>query len=139
MAATSLNDLFKRLHRWARKIGLSGAHVRLFTDKWCLGAPFDFADLALNRQAFEPLRIQRIGQALHYLGPLNCSELLLVLPQAKAVRSVAMSQLGGDASLGLIVFSSRDPDHYSPDQGTHLLHEVAMLLPDFLTRWVESL
>lgn len=136
-AASSLHDMLNRLHRWARDMGLAGASVRLFSDRWRIGAPSGFTDLALNRTAFEPLRIQRMGDAQHYLGTLNGPELLLVLPQAKAIGSVAMSVLGGDESLGLIIFTSRDPQHYYPDQGTQLLQEVAMLLPGLLERWVE--
>ncbi|MDG9425172.1 DUF484 family protein, partial [Streptococcus pneumoniae] len=80
-----------RLHRWAREMGLAGASIRLFTDRWRIGAPSDFTHLALTRQAFEPLRIQRLGHENHYLGPLNGPELLIVLPDAKAIGSVAMS------------------------------------------------
>ena len=70
-AAESLDDMLNRLHRWARELGLAGATVRLFPDCWRLGAPSKVTHLALNRQAFEPIRIQRLGQARHYLGPLN--------------------------------------------------------------------
>ncbi len=90
-AAESLDDMLNRLHRWARELGLAGATVRLFPDCWRLGAPSKFTHLALNRQAFEPIRIQRLGQA-HYLGPLNGPELLVMLPEAKAW--VAISLLG---------------------------------------------
>ncbi|WP_242550102.1 DUF484 family protein, partial [Pantoea agglomerans] len=38
-----------------------------------------------------PLRIQRFGNQHHYLGNINGPELLLLLPQAKAIGSVAMS------------------------------------------------
>lgn len=58
-AADSLQDLLDRLQRWARKLGLSGATVRLFSDKWRIGAPSDFTHLALNRTLFEPLQIGR--------------------------------------------------------------------------------
>lgn len=75
--------------------------MRLFPDRWRLGAPSNHTHLALSRQSFEPLRIQRLGQEQHYLGPLNGPELLVVLPEAKAVGSVAMSMLGSDADLGL--------------------------------------
>ena len=93
-AADSLQEMLNRLQRWARELGLAGANVRLFSDQWRLGAPSDFIQLGLARQAFEPLRIQRFGQQQHYLGSLNGPELLLLLPQAKAVGSVAMSLLG---------------------------------------------
>lgn len=66
----------------------------------------------ISRQSFEPLRIQRLGQEQHYLGPLNGPELLVVLPEAKAVGSVAMSMLGSDADLGVVLFTGRDASHY---------------------------
>ncbi|WP_435951601.1 DUF484 domain-containing protein [Dryocola sp. BD626] len=136
-SATSLQEMLNRLHRWAREMGLAGANVRLFADRWRIGAPSDFTHLGLNRQAFEPLRIQRLGDAQHYLGPLNGPELLVVLPQAKAIGSVAMSLMGNDADLGVLLFSSRDAQHYQQGQGTQLLHELALMLPDLLERWVE--
>ena len=136
-AAESLDDMLNRLHRWARELGLAGATVRLFPDCWRLGAPSKFTHLALNRQAFEPIRIQRLGQARHYLGPLNGPELLVVLPEAKAIGSVAISLLGGDNAPGVMLFSSRDAQHYQPGQGTQLLQEIAQMLPGLLERWIE--
>ena len=136
-SATSLQDMLNRLHRWAREMGLAGASVRLFADRWRIGAPSDFTHLALNRQAFEPLRIQRLGDKQHYLGPLNGPELLVVLPQAKAIGSVALSLMGSEADLGVLLFSSRDAQHYQEGQGTQLLHELALMLPDLLERWIE--
>ncbi|HIF8287101.1 TPA: DUF484 domain-containing protein [Klebsiella pneumoniae] len=136
-AAESLDDMLNRLHRWARELGLAGATVRLFPDCWRLGAPSKFTHLALNRQAFEPIRIQRLGQARHYLGPLNGPELLVVLPEAKAIGSVAISLLGGDNAPGVMLFSSRDAQHYQTGQGTQLLQEIAQMLPGLLERWIE--
>ncbi|GHL17727.1 hypothetical protein ECZU25_24800 [Escherichia coli] len=111
--------------------------MRLFPDRWRLGAPSNHIHLALSRQSFEPLRIQRLGQEQHYLGPLNGPELLVVLPEAKAVGSVAMSMLGSDADLGVVLFTSRDASHYQQGQGTQLLHEIALMLPELLERWIE--
>lgn len=136
-SASSLQEMLNRLHRWAREMGLAGASVRLFTDCWRIGAPSDFTHLALSRQAFEPLRIQRLGHDNHYLGPLNGPELLVVLPDAKAIGSVAMSLMGGDDALGIVLFTSRDPQHYQSGQGTQLLHELSLMLPQLLERWIE--
>ncbi|WP_297200601.1 DUF484 domain-containing protein [uncultured Pluralibacter sp.] len=138
-AADSLDDMLKRFHRWARDLGLAGATVRLFADRWRIGAPSKFTQLALSRQAFEPIRIQRLGQQRHYLGSLNGPELLVVMPEAKAIGSVAMSMLGSDEDLGVVLFSSRDVQHYQAGQGTHLLDEIALLLPGLLERWVERI
>lgn len=137
VAASSLDDMLMRLHRWARELGLAGATVRLFPDRWRLGAPSKFTHLTLSRQAFEPLRIQRLGQSRHYLGPLHGPELLVMMPEAKAIGSVAMSLLGQDGSLGVMLFSSRDAGHYQQGQGTQLLQEISLMLPELLERWIE--
>ncbi|WP_406704802.1 DUF484 domain-containing protein [Sodalis sp.] len=135
-AADSLQELLNRLQRWARGLGLAGAHVRLFSDRWQLCAPSGFTHLALARSAFEPLRIQRLGQGNHYLGKLNGPELLLLLPQVRQVGSVAMSLLGDDGSLGVLMFTSRDSQHFQDGMGTVLLQQLATLLPGLLERWV---
>ena len=136
-SAKSLDEMLSRFQRWARDLGLAGATVRLFPDRWRLGAPSGYTHLALSRQAFEPLRIQRLGQQQHYLGPLNGPELLLLLPEAKAIGSTAVSLMGPNADLGVVIFSSRDPQHYQHGQGTQLLEEIAIMLPDLLERWIE--
>ncbi|MDR9892463.1 DUF484 domain-containing protein [Pseudenterobacter timonensis] len=136
-SAPSLEEFLNRLNRWARDLGLAGATLRLFPDRWRIGAPSRFTHLALSRQAFEPLRIQRLGQTRHYLGPLNGPELLVVLPDAKAIGSVAMSLMGREGDLGVILFTSRDAHHYERGQGTQLLEEIARMLPELLERWVE--
>ncbi|WP_039055052.1 DUF484 domain-containing protein [Enterobacter sp. Bisph1] len=138
-SAPSLDELLNRFHRWARDLGLAGATIRLFPDRWRLGAPSKFTHLTLSRQAFEPLRIQRLGQRHHYLGPLNGPELLLLLPEAKAIGSVALSMMGEDGDLGVVLFSSRDIHHYQQGQGTQLLEAIAQLLPDLLERWIQRL
>ncbi len=134
--ASSLQDLLNRLQCWARDFGLIGANVRLFSDRWHVGAPSDFTHLALSRHAFEPLRIQRLGNNNHYLGSLNGSELLLLLPKAKQVGSVALSLLGKNGDLGVIIFSSRDIQHYQQGMGTVMLNQLSTLLPSLLARWL---
>ncbi|RJT39517.1 DUF484 domain-containing protein [Rahnella woolbedingensis] len=136
-AASSLQDMLNRLQRWARSLGLAGANVRLFSEGWRIGAPSDFTHLAVSRGAFESMRIQRLGETPHYLGGLNGPELLLLLPQAKAVGSVALSLMGEHGELGVLIFSSRDPQHYQPGMGTVLLDQLAKMLPGLLERWIE--
>lgn len=135
--ASSLQDMLDRLQRWAQSFGLAGASIRLFSDSWKIGVPLDFTHLALSRSAFETVRIQRLGCEQHYLGSLNSSELLMLLPQVKQVGSVALSLLGEDGSLGVIIFSSRDSQHYQQGMGTLILNHLARLLPVLLMRWVE--
>lgn len=136
-SAPSLYEMLNRLHRWARELGLAGANIRLFSEKWRIGAPSDFTQLALPRQAFEPVRIQRLGKQNHYLGSLNGPELLLLLPQAKAIGSVAISLLGERGDLGVLIFSSRDSQHYQSGMGTLLLQHLSQMMPGLLSRWVE--
>jgi hypothetical protein len=109
----------------------------LFSESWRIGAPSDFTHLALSRSAFESLRIQRLGDTHHFLGSLNGPELLLVLPQAKAVGSVALSLMGEKGELGMLIFSSRDPQHYQQGMGTVMLNQLAKMLPGLLERWIE--
>ncbi|KEY60427.1 DUF484 domain-containing protein [Serratia sp. DD3] len=137
--ASCLQDMLNRLQRWAREFGLAGANIRLFTDRWKIGAPSDFTHLGLVRSAFEPLRIQRLGSQHHYLGTLNGPELLLLLPQAKQIGSVALSLLGEQGELGMVIFSSRDAQHYQPGMGTAMLGQLASMLPELLERWIERI
>lgn len=133
----SLQDLLNRLQKWARTLGLVGVALRLFSEKWRLDAPSDFIHLALPRQSFEPLRIQRFGQSNQYLGPLNGPEILLLMPEAKMVGSVAISMLGKRGDLGMVIFISRDPQHYQQGMGTLLLENLSLLLPGLLAHWIE--
>ncbi|MGV3345476.1 DUF484 domain-containing protein [Enterobacteriaceae bacterium LUAb1] len=137
--AASLHDMLGRFRHWAHRLGLADVNIRLFSDCWNLGAPSDFTQLALSRQAFVPVCIQRFGNHRHYLGSLNGPELLLLLPQAKHPGSVAMSMLGEQDDLGVLIFSSRDTHHYQPGMGTDLLRHLAQLVPALLTRWIERL
>lgn len=135
--ASNLQDMLNRLQRWARGFGLAGANIRLFADRWNIGAPSDFTHLGLTRSAFEPVSIQRLGDRYHYLGNLNGPELLLLLPQAKQVGSVALSLLGEQGDLGMVIFSSRDTQHYQQGMGTVMLGQLARMLPKLLERWIE--
>lgn len=47
-AASSLDDMLMRFHLWARDLGLAGASLRLFPDRWRLGAPSNHTHLALS-------------------------------------------------------------------------------------------
>lgn len=139
--AESLDEMLNHLHRWACELGLASATVRLFSDSWRLAAPSKFTHLALTRQAFEPIRIQRFSQQRHYLGSLNGSELRIMLPESeiRVVGSVAMSLLGGDDTPGVLLFTSHDAQHYQAGQGTQMLQEIALMLPQLLARWIERI
>jgi len=137
ITADSLQDMLDHLQRWAHGFGLASASIRLFSDSWNIGALSDFTHLGLTRSTFEPLRIQRLGNELHFLGCLNGPELLLLLPQAKQVGSVALSMLGDAGELGMVIFSSRDTQHYQPGTGTVILNQLARMLPTLPECWIE--
>ena len=45
--------------------------------------------------------------------------------------------MGEQGELGVLIFSSRDPQHYQPGMGTVLLDQLAKMLPGLLERWIE--
>ncbi len=137
--AENLEEMLNQLNRWAKNLGLSGATLRLFSDRWRLSAPLDAQKLVLTRRAFESIRLQRFGDKRNYLGHLNGSELLLLLPNSLNVGSVAVTLLGQCGELGLIIFTSRDRQHYQNGMGTVLLDKLALLLPRLLSKWVSRL
>ncbi len=141
LAATSdLEELQQWLHRWARKLGLAGASFRLFTDSWQLSAPSGFHHLGIARSQFESIRLQRFVRSDHYLGSLNGPELLLLLPEAKAIGSVALTLLTDKGQdIGVLIFSSRNKQHYQAGMGTELIDCIAHFLPKLLTRWINRL
>lgn len=138
-SANSLQGMLLSLNRWAKKLGLSGASVRLFSDCWRLSAPLDAHQLVIVRRAFEPVRIQRFGDRMNYLGGLNGSELRLLLPDGLNIGSVAISLFGHHGESGMVIFTSRDREHYQHGMGTVMLEKVAQILPRLLCRWIERL
>ncbi|MGP1946947.1 MAG: DUF484 domain-containing protein [Arsenophonus sp. NC-PG7-MAG3] len=135
--ADNFIDFQQRLCTWSRSFGLSGAYVRLFSECWQLGVPMmNTQKVMISRQAFEPVRIQRFGEKNHYLGTLNNPEILLLIPDANHVGSVAISLLGMYGNLGMLIFSSLDIQHYKKGMGTMMLDHLAKLLPDLLLRWI---
>ncbi len=100
-----------RFHRWARDLVLAGATLRLFPDRWRLGAPSRYTHLALNRQAFEPL--YSTTGTVAALSWLNGGT-------AGAGRGCRLGSHVDDGQRwrhGVILFSSRDPHHYQPGRG----------------------
>ncbi|MGL6116433.1 DUF484 family protein, partial [Plesiomonas sp.] len=64
------------------------------------------------------------------------SEQLLLLPDIVRVGSVAMQRIGQHAELGLLIFASRDPQHFQPGMGTQLLQYVAQIVESAMPKWV---
>ena len=45
--------------------------------------------------------------------------------------------MGENGELGMLIFSSRDAQHYQPGMGTVMLNQLAKMLPGLLERWIE--
>lgn len=140
LMAADLSEGMQCLREWTRRLGLLACRVHLFSDRWLLGAPSTAHGLSLSPEQFAPLRIQRFGGQFRphdsYLGPLNASEQLLLLPDIVRVGSVAMQRIGQHTELGLLIFASRDPQHFLPGMGTQLLQYVAQIVESAMPKWV---
>ncbi len=140
LQAPTLADGLQALQQWSRSQGLLACGLRLFSDCWQLTAPSTAHELALSQLQFEPIRVQRFGQCFFpgasYLGPLNAVEQQLLLPDVVRVGSVALQRLGVEREWGVLVFASRDPQHFQPGMATHLLQQVATMVEHALPAWV---
>lgn len=134
--AQDLNQLIALLNSWAKSLGLSGAYLYLFDDKWLLSAPSNYHHLALNSSQFDFIRVRHLQYNQQYLGPLNSTELDFLLPQHGYVGSVALSLLGQFGDLGLLMFTSANPQHYQAGQGTLLLEKMSEILPILISKWI---
>lgn len=135
-SSDSLNQMLERLNLWVKGLGLYSVQLRLFSDRWQLQPPLAAQDLALSRQTFEHFRIQRMGNDNHYLGTINGQEMMLLMPNVRRSGSIALSMLGHYGDLGIIIFNSRDSQHFQAGMGTMLLDKLAHILPELLTRWI---
>lgn len=140
LQAPTLADGLQALQQWIRAQGLLACGLRLFSDSCQLTAPSTAHELALSQLQFEPIRVQRFGQCFFpgasYLGPLNAVEQQLLLPDVVRVGSVALQRLGVEREWGVLVFASRDPQHFQPGMATHLLQQVAAMVEHALPAWV---
>lgn len=136
LQAKDLKELLTQLNSWAKSLGLLGAYVHLFEDKWQLSAPSNFNYLGLSADKFNFIRIRHLQYNYQYLGQLNATELGLLFPEQHYIGSVAVSLLGQFGDLGVLVFASRNPHHYQAGQGTLLLEKISELLPVLINRWI---
>jgi uncharacterized protein len=136
LKANDIDELIDRLNSWAKSIGLQGAYIYLFDDKWQLSAPSKFQHLALSSDKFNFIRISYLQYSQYYLGQLNPTECAFLIPDQDYVGSVALSLLGQFGDLGVLVFSSRHPNHYQTGQGTLLLEKISQILPTLMSRWI---
>ncbi|MDF7669706.1 DUF484 family protein [Orbaceae bacterium ESL0721] len=138
--ATDLNHLSEILNRWTKLLGLSGAYLYLFDDKWQLNAPLNYHHFTLNAAKFNFIRVRHLQYSYQYLGRLNSTELDFLLPptQSRAhIGSVALSLFGEFGDLGLLMFTSRHQDHYQTGQGTWLIEKISETLPILISRWIK--
>ncbi|MFQ1018702.1 DUF484 family protein [Gilliamella sp. CG13] len=133
---SDLNELIQSLNSWAKSLGLNGAYLYLFDDKWLLSAPSNYHYLALNSSQFDFIRVRHLQYSHQYLGALNSTELDFLLPEHNYVGSVALSLLGKFGDLGILIFTSANPHHYQAGQGTLLLEKISELLPILIEKWI---
>ena len=134
--AKDIDELIVSLKNWAKDLGLNVAYLYLFDDKWLLSAPSSYHHLALNSLQFDFIRVRHLQYSQFYLGQLNTTELDFLLPQHGYVGSVALSLFGQFGDLGLLMFTSPDPQHYQVGQGTLLLEKVSEILPILIEKWI---
>lgn len=134
--ANSLDELILSLNSWAKALGLSGAYLYLFDDKWLLNAPSNYHNLALNASQFDFIRVRHLQYSQYYLGRLNSTEVDFLFPTHGYIGSVALSLFGKFGDLGLLIFTSPDSQHYQAGQGTLLLEKICEILPILIERWV---
>ncbi|MCX8649164.1 DUF484 family protein [Gilliamella sp. B2776] len=134
--ANDLDELVQILKNWAKSLGLNGAYLYLFDDKWLINAPSKYQHFALNSSGFDFIRVRHLQYSNQYLGILNTTELDFLLSQHNYVGSVALSLLGQFGDLGILMFTSSNPNHYQERQGTLLLEKVSQLLPILIGKWV---
>ncbi len=133
---TNLIELERVLNHWAKSLGLQGAYLYLFDDKWQLDAPLNYHRFRLNSSRFDFIRVRHLQYSHQYLGPLNSTELDLLLPDRFEVGSVALSLFGEFGDLGLLMFTSRYPKHYQAGQGTFLIEKISAMLPILINKWI---
>lgn len=136
LVATDMQHLLQILKQWAKELGLLGAYLYLFTDKWQIDPPSQHVSLAMQSRQFEFIRLRHLQYQFHYLGRLNPTEVAFLCPDQPHVGSVAMSMLGDFGDLGVLLFASRYANHYQAGQGTLLLEKLSQLLPLIIMRWI---
>lgn len=134
--ANNFDELTDSLNQWARMLGLQRAYLYLFESKWQIPSTSKYRHLSISTKKFDSIRIRHLQHSPHYLGQLSRSEMAFLVPDRKYWGSVAISLLGQLGDLGLLVFASRDPNHYQHGQGTLLLEKIGLLLPIFINRWL---
>lgn len=99
VAATSLDDMLMRFHRWARELGLAGATVRLFPGSLASRRAVKLYPSGVKPPGLRTAAYSAAGAGAALSGHLKRSGIAAKLPEAKAIGSVAMSMLGRDGDL----------------------------------------
>ncbi len=81
------------------------------------------------------IRNARAVEAIRVPHPVRGTVSLVEWHMARARNHIHV--LEENMALGVVLFTSRDASHYQQGQGTQLLHEIALMLPELLARWIE--
>lgn len=138
MVIDEVDALANCLQQWANQQGLLGGYLRLSQTRWPLSKRLATL-FALSSAQLTELRNQRLAQQPYYLGRLNPTELAGLLPQLTAAQrqtigSVAISLLGEQGELGLLIFASERPEHYHSGMAVTFLQQISQVVSSVLAR-----
>ncbi|MBN6065306.1 DUF484 domain-containing protein [Aggregatibacter actinomycetemcomitans] len=134
----------EKLKQWAQSYELDGAKILLFTDarqkdEWQTNENIP-DQYWIDRNAFELIRLERLGLRQFYLGDLSNKEKhLMFLPEEFPIGSVAICLLGAKTThkpTALLLFTSRDTTRFHNGQDTTFLKHIVDIVELHLGRWV---
>lgn len=131
----------KKLEQWAKSYELDGAKMLLFTDNWKKRENVPEQGW-IDRNAFEIIRLERLGLRQFYLGDLsNKEKALMFLPEELPIGSIACCLLGtknAHKPTALLLFRSRDTQRFHNGQDVSFLKHLADIVEIHLTRWLQE-
>ncbi|QLB13644.1 hypothetical protein EV697_10588 [Bisgaardia hudsonensis] len=137
----TLTDGITTINQWAKEWELQQAKILLFTNKWHKHNEL-LEDYWLDPKAFEIIRLERFGLRRFYLGNMtNKEKSLLFLANEFPIGSVACCLLGTKTSqnaTALLIFSSRDTQHFHNGQDTKFLKHLVDIVELHLSRWLSN-
>lgn len=144
--ASNLAQGIEKLNHWIKKFDVKQGKILLFNDSWEKSESVG-AELWLDRNAFEIIRLERFGLRHFYLGEMSHKEkTMLFLPEEFPIGSVACCLLGGQCSsqtlskpTALLVFSAQDSRHFHNGQDRAFLKHLVDIVSLHLERWTVHL
>ncbi|OOF59015.1 DUF484 family protein [Rodentibacter myodis] len=129
----------RKIDQWAKSYELEGAKILLFTDSWEKEEKLS-AQYWIDRNAFEIIRLERLGLRQFYLGDLsNKEKSLMFLPEEFPIGSVACCLLGTKNThkpTALLLFRSRDTQRFHHGQDVSFLKHLVDIVDIHLERWL---